>query len=133
MNPYQLIYETMGDDPDEVMDALGMGDVKSVQLRREKVSKFLEAHEWDHAAFVRWLKTPAALPGFKEEVGNAAESIVRVLKSHQVLLDHVLGKTRWDVCIGCECLTDGKRCSMCGCAMFIKTKMPAMQCPLGLW
>ena len=40
---------------------------------------------------------------------------------------------RWDICQGCEFLTDKNRCQKCGCFMSVKTKVATASCPIGKW
>ena len=42
-------------------------------------------------------------------------------------------KMRWDLCLGCEYLTDEWACRKCGCPMFAKHKLAHAKCPIGKW
>ena len=46
----------------------------------------------------------------------------------QEILDH-----RWDLCSGCEFLTDSNKCEKCGCFMKVKHKLAFASCPIGKW
>lgn len=51
----------------------------------------------------------------------------------QMIYDEAVLKERWDACSSCEFLTDGNRCTKCGCFMKIKHKIIGAQCPIGKW
>ena len=40
---------------------------------------------------------------------------------------------RWDICKGCEFLTDKNMCQKCGCFMKVKTRIATVACPVGKW
>ncbi len=40
---------------------------------------------------------------------------------------------RWNLCLGCEYLTDDWRCRKCGCPMMAKHKLAHAKCPIGKW
>ena len=40
---------------------------------------------------------------------------------------------RWDLCTGCEFLTESNRCQKCGCFMKVKHKFANASCPIGKW
>ena len=40
---------------------------------------------------------------------------------------------RWAKCSECDKLIDGKRCSLCGCFMKIKSTWAEQSCPLRRW
>ena len=42
-------------------------------------------------------------------------------------------KARWDLCLGCEFLTESNRCNKCGCFMKVKHKLAYAYCPIGKW
>ena len=49
------------------------------------------------------------------------------------LYDEDVLKMRWDLCSGCEFLTDDWRCEKCGCPMRSKYKLAHSFCPIGKW
>ncbi len=49
------------------------------------------------------------------------------------LVDEEERKKRFAVCISCEYIYDGGRCSKCGCFMEIKSKLAGMKCPVDKW
>ena len=40
---------------------------------------------------------------------------------------------RWDICKGCDFLTENNRCEKCGCFMKIKHRLATARCPIGKW
>ena len=40
---------------------------------------------------------------------------------------------RWDICKGCEFLSDNDRCEKCGCFMKVKSRIATASCPIGKW
>ena len=60
---------------------------------------------------------------------RVAPKIVRQAIIHdQEVLD-----MRWDLCQGCEFLTEANRCTKCGCFMKVKHKLSMAKCPIGKW
>ena len=51
---------------------------------------------------------------------------------NNIIHDEDVLKMRWDICLGCEFLKDG-RCLSCGCMMRIKSKFAMTSCPEGKW
>ena len=49
------------------------------------------------------------------------------------LYDEDVLKLRWDLCAGCEHLTEDLRCLKCGCPMMAKHKLAHAKCPIGKW
>lgn len=47
--------------------------------------------------------------------------------------DQEVLKERWDLCSGCEFLTDSNTCQKCGCFMKVKHKFAQASCPIGKW
>ena len=56
---------------------------------------------------------------------------VRVKK--HIIYDQDILKHRWDLCKGCEFLTESNRCTKCGCFMNVKHKITMARCPIGKW
>ena len=52
---------------------------------------------------------------------------------NNMLYDEEILKMRWDLCLGCEFLTDSNRCKKCGCFMKVKHKIAQASCPIGKW
>lgn len=52
---------------------------------------------------------------------------------HGIIHDEAVLKMRWDLCSGCEFLTDSNRCTRCGCFMKVKHKLSMASCPVGKW
>ena len=50
-----------------------------------------------------------------------------------IIHDEEVLKMRWDLCSGCEFLTEKKSCSKCGCYMAVAHKLKSKSCPIGLW
>ena len=40
---------------------------------------------------------------------------------------------RWDLCLGCEFLTESNKCEKCGCFMKAKHMLKSAKCPIGKW
>ena len=40
---------------------------------------------------------------------------------------------RWNLCLGCEFLTESNTCKKCGCFMKVKHKLAMASCPVGKW
>ena len=61
--------------------------------------------------------------------------ITRVPRVLQRLLidDEEVLQERWDMCNGCEFLTEKLRCQKCGCFMRLKTRMGRAKCPINKW
>ena len=47
--------------------------------------------------------------------------------------DEAVLKMRWDLCLGCEFLTDNNTCQKCGCYMAVAHKLKSKFCPIGKW
>ncbi len=54
------------------------------------------------------------------------------LKQYTIYDQEIL-KMRWDICKGCEFLTDSNKCTKCGCYMKVKHKLAPAKCPIGKW
>ena len=52
---------------------------------------------------------------------------------HNMIHDEAVLKMRWDLCLGCEFLTDTNKCEKCGCFMKVKHKLAQASCPIGKW
>ena len=50
-----------------------------------------------------------------------------------IIHDESVLNMRWDLCKGCEFLTENNSCSKCGCFMTIKHKLKQASCPIGKW
>jgi len=50
-----------------------------------------------------------------------------------IIHDEAVLKMRWDLCSGCEFLTDANKCQKCGCFMKVKHKFAQASCPVGKW
>ena len=50
-----------------------------------------------------------------------------------IIHDEAVLKERWDLCLGCEFLTDSNKCEKCGCFMAVKHKLAQAKCPIGKW
>ena len=50
-----------------------------------------------------------------------------------IIHDAEVLKMRWDLCTGCEFLTDTNKCEKCGCFMKVKHKLKQASCPIGKW
>ena len=50
-----------------------------------------------------------------------------------IIYDEAVIKMRWEICRGCEFLTDSNRCTKCGCFMKSKTKLVTASSPVGKW
>jgi hypothetical protein len=48
------------------------------------------------------------------------------------LAEEKLAETRLKICGKCEHYSH-HQCAKCGCFMFIKARIKAMKCPIGLW
>ena len=55
------------------------------------------------------------------------------LIKNNMLYDEAVLNTRWDLCLGCEFLTDSNKCEKCGCFMKVKHKLAQASCPVGKW
>ena len=58
--------------------------------------------------------------------------VPKMVKRNLIYNETVLNE-RWNACLGCEFLTDDKRCTKCGCFMSVKHKMSHASCPVGKW
>ena len=50
-----------------------------------------------------------------------------------IIHDQTVLDERWNLCQGCEFLTEGNRCQKCGCFMKVKHKLAFAKCPIGKW
>ena len=50
-----------------------------------------------------------------------------------IIYDQNVLDMRWDICKGCEFLTESNRCTKCGCFMKTKHKFKSALCPIGKW
>tara|TARA_Y100000310_G_scaffold343643_1_gene452244 strand:+ start:118 stop:477 length:360 start_codon:yes stop_codon:yes gene_type:complete len=50
-----------------------------------------------------------------------------------IIHDEAVLNERWNLCLGCEFLTDSNKCEKCGCFMKVKHKMAYAKCPIGKW
>ena len=50
-----------------------------------------------------------------------------------IIHDQEVLKARWDICLGCEYLTESNRCQKCGCFMKSAHKIAMKRCPVGKW
>ena len=50
-----------------------------------------------------------------------------------IIHDQSVLDKRWDLCSGCEFLTESNKCEKCGCFMKIKHKFGWASCPIGKW
>ena len=56
----------------------------------------------------------------------------KIIRNNIIHNEDIL-KMRWDLCRGCEFLTESNRCTKCGCFMKIKHKLSMASCPVGKW
>ena len=74
---------------------------------------------------------------------EAEEEVQEVVKSQKfdlrgmsnrlknvMLHDQEVIDKRWDICKGCEFLTEKNKCTHCGCYMKVKTRVATARCPL---
>ena len=50
-----------------------------------------------------------------------------------IINDEAVLNMRWDLCKGCEFLTESNKCEKCGCFMKVKHKLAQASCPIGKW
>ena len=62
------------------------------------------------------------------DMRTAPASIRRGIIHNQDILDE-----RWNLCSGCEFLTETNKCEKCGCFMKVKHKLAYASCPIGKW
>ena len=62
------------------------------------------------------------------DMRTAPASVKRGIIHDQVVLDE-----RWNLCSGCEFLTESNKCQKCGCFMKVKHKLAFAKCPIGKW
>ncbi len=62
------------------------------------------------------------------DMRTAPNSVKRTLIYDQDVLD-----IRWNICKGCEFLTESNKCQKCGCFMKVKHKFAYASCPVGKW
>jgi len=58
--------------------------------------------------------------------------IPKWIKGH-LLYDEEIINHRWNLCSGCEFLTEKNRCKKCGCYMQKKIRLSKMKCPVDKW
>ena len=64
----------------------------------------------------------------KFDLRGMKERVKAVMLHDQDIIDK-----RWDICKGCEFLTDNDKCQKCGCFMKVKTRIATVACPIGKW
>ena len=52
---------------------------------------------------------------------------------HGMIFNQEILDKRWNLCLGCEFLTDSNRCQECGCFMKVAHKLAWKACPIGKW
>ena len=52
---------------------------------------------------------------------------------HNIIHDQAVLDERWNLCKGCEFLTESNKCQKCGCFMKVKHKLAFAKCPIGKW
>ena len=121
------------------------GEVKHLQLV-ESV-KGLYAIFTDKSLFAEWLLSINIIIGRKltrwisrieADYYIETHSDIDLRKAPQAvkrnrLHDEDVLKMRWDLCLGCEHLTEDWRCSICKCPMMAKHKLAHAKCPIGKW
>ena len=50
-----------------------------------------------------------------------------------IIHDQSILNYRWNLCTGCEFLTEKNTCQKCGCFMKVKHKLAFASCPIGKW
>ena len=64
----------------------------------------------------------------KFDMRGMSDRLKNVMLHDQDIIDK-----RWDICKGCEFLTDQNKCLKCGCFMKVKTRIATVACPIGKW
>ena len=64
----------------------------------------------------------------KFDMRGMSDRLKNVMLHDQDIIDK-----RWDICKGCEFLTDNNKCQKCGCFMKVKTRVATVACPIGKW
>jgi hypothetical protein len=57
-----MIHDTLNLTAEEVMGIVGSGDILGVEIRRDKVRKFLESHKWSLESYNAWVKDGSWTP-----------------------------------------------------------------------
>ncbi|MAF25544.1 hypothetical protein CL634_08240 [bacterium] len=50
-----------------------------------------------------------------------------------IIHDEAVLNERWNLCKGCEHLTESNRCDICNCFMKVKHKLAYAKCPIDKW
>tara|TARA_Y100000310_G_scaffold301485_1_gene338018 strand:- start:134 stop:487 length:354 start_codon:yes stop_codon:yes gene_type:complete len=50
-----------------------------------------------------------------------------------IILDEAILNERWNLCKGCEHLTESNQCDICNCFMRLKCKFSWSKCPIDKW
>lgn len=50
-----------------------------------------------------------------------------------LLVDKETQDKRWEICKGCDRLSEKNFCKLCGCFMPVKVKLKTVACPMGKW
>ena len=64
----------------------------------------------------------------KFDLRGMSDRLKNVMLHDQDIIDK-----RWDICMGCEFLTEKNKCEKCGCFMKVKTRVATASCPIGKW
>ena len=64
----------------------------------------------------------------KFDLRGMSDRLKNVMLHDQDIIDK-----RWDICKGCEFLTEKNRWEKCGCFMKVKTRVATASCPIGKW
>lgn len=73
------------------------------------------------------------LPPLTTQVKNLTTTMADFMFSGFELVTEKEQKQRFDMCKSCMYVTEGFRCSVCGCFMRYKSKIKAAVCPKGNW
>lgn len=79
------------------------------------------------------MKSRIESDAFAETNGSFDMRTMPPAVKRNIIHDEAVLKMRWDLCLGCEFLTDHNTCKKCGCFMKVKHKLSHAKCPIGKW
>jgi predicted ABC-class ATPase len=134
MSIYQVIYDTLGNDAEKVMNLIGAGDVASVSKRRERVHAFLRDNEWDLETFKKYDRAAPKLPSKLQMAKNVVAAGAQAVSSGFKKVSEIERLERLVSCDSCEHIIRPEfRCSLCGCWTSYKSTLEAWHCDIDKW
>ena len=107
-----------------------------MELIKLKIVKFLLKHNIKIGQRLAFYAAKYAAGGEVRRAAKSQKFDMREMSDrlkNVMLHDQDIINKRWDICKGCEFLTEKNRCEKCGCFMKLKTRFATVACPIGKW